>query len=441
MDNDDDNVAGGQPLGTGTSDNFNFDTGAKRKRLEGPITPANVDVSKINRKPSEVYDPTKQNKFGILADLEIENTPYSSKVTTHNNTVNATTNVTKNPPGSINKSFCPPIFLYNVNIKHLIQQLEAKSPKIFFKIKNVNKQKSKLYLSDVTVHTEMMTILKEKKIKSYTFTPKELKQISLVLRGLYHETDADEIKIALDALVPNVISKVSKFTTPFSTKKKLDTGLFLVSLLPGKKMGDLTHIKYLLSQTIVWEKPKKKDQEIQCRRCQHWGHIARNCNSDFNCVKCKDKHLPGECPRNQQENTKPCCVNCGKSGHPANWRGCTSYKNYVDNKTDRMRKAQEEKSKVANNVKKCFPSSSTSPDRTFASLFHSKSTPQPSLQENKPSIVEEFLKLAEFFLEPEELTLEQELMKFIKEYKNKSKSEGKLEFMRLLSKVKSIHGP
>ena len=63
--------------------------------------------------------------------------------------------------------FCPPIFLYDVNIKGLSEQLEAKTPKIHFKIKNVNKHKSKLYISDVSVHAEMMSILREKNIKSY----------------------------------------------------------------------------------------------------------------------------------------------------------------------------------------------------------------------------------------------------------------------------------
>ena len=87
------------------------------------------------------------------------------------------------------KTFCPPIFLFDVNIKRLVDQLEAKTPKITFKIKNVNKKKSKLYLSDATVHSEMMALLREKNIHSYSYTPKELKQSSFILRGLYHDTE------------------------------------------------------------------------------------------------------------------------------------------------------------------------------------------------------------------------------------------------------------
>ena len=100
-----------------------------------------------------------------------------------------------------------------------------------------------------------MTILKEKKVNSYSFTPKELRKTSLVIRGLYAGIDASDIEKAMQGLVPNVVAKVSKFTTAFSTKNKFDTGLFLISLLPGKGLGDVSHIRYLLSQSIEWEKP------------------------------------------------------------------------------------------------------------------------------------------------------------------------------------------
>lgn len=110
--------------------------------------------------------------------------------------------------------------------------------------------------------------------------------MSFVIRGLYYKTDLDDFKAALDEKVPNVISKVTKFNTTFSLKNKLDTGLFLISLLPGKGLKDISHINYLLNQTIVWENPKRKEQEIQCRRCQLWGHMAKNCNRNFKCVKC-----------------------------------------------------------------------------------------------------------------------------------------------------------
>ncbi|KAI8122794.1 Nucleic-acid-binding protein from transposon X-element [Lucilia cuprina] len=258
----------------------------------------------------------------------------------------------------------------------------------------------------------MMALLREKKIKSYSFTPKEFKQISLVLRSLYYKTDVQEIKSALDQLVPDTINNINKFTTALSRKNKVDTGLFLVVLAPGKKLTDISQIKYLLNQTVIWEKPKRKNQEIQCHRCQLWGHVARNCNSDFKCVKCDKSHPPGECELSQIQNSKPTCVNCGEEGHPANWRGCVAYKKYVKGKLERLDKARKDNLLVSRNVSNAIKTTTVTPGLTFASLFHSNLNNNNSKNRCSP-IVEEFLKLSKLFLEPEEPTLEQEIHKFL----------------------------
>ena len=135
---------------------FDEDNRLKRKRRDGCSSPANIDVSGLIGANSAVNDPSRQNRFSILADLEIENVGHVDNVKRSNNKeANGECNKSL---GSAGKMFCPPIFLYDVNIKGLSEQLEAKTPKIHFKIKNVNKHKSKLYISDVSVHAEMMSI-------------------------------------------------------------------------------------------------------------------------------------------------------------------------------------------------------------------------------------------------------------------------------------------
>ena len=285
-----------------------------------------------------------------------------------------------------------------------------------------------------------MTILKEKKVNSYSFTPKELRKTSLIIRGLYAGIDASDIEKAMQGLVPNVVAKVSKFTTAFSIKNKFDTGLFLISLLPGKGLGDVSHIRYLLSQSIVWEKPKKKDEEIQCRRCQRWGHIARNCNREYKCVKCNIIHEPGNCAKSKEENSQPTCVNCGKSGHLANRRGCTSYIKYVSEKKKRINEEHEKKLTAANNVSKVIHTSKVTQGTSYASFLQPKLI-SPTYKSNKPRIIEEFMKLSKYFLEPEELSLEQEVEKFLNNFRNMPKIEAKTEFLRILNKVKNSYDP
>lgn len=394
----------------------------KRKRSEATPTDINIDAL--------TFDPNRQNRFSILAGIEIENVPK---------TTSPGEKVSVGPGTQTSKAFCPPIFLYNTNIKSLVEQLEAKTPKIVFKIRNVSKHKSKIYFADVTVHQEMMALLRKNGIHSYSFTPKEYKQVSIVLRGLYFGMQAEEVKSALDKAVPDVVDKVSKFSTPFSKKKNVDTGLFLVSLSPGKTLSDVSNIKYLLSQTITWETPNNKKLEIQCHRCQRFGHISKNCNSEYKCVKCDQKHAPGECLYQKSETSLPFCVNCGQTGHPASWRGCQTYKDYVKSRKERMAKARMEKDIAAVNVKSAISSSYRLPGKSFSSLFQQK-TSNDKVQQ-KPSVINDFLQLAKYFLEPEELTIEQEINIFLAEFHNMPRKDAKSEFLRILNKVKTNYGP
>ncbi|XP_073816945.1 uncharacterized protein [Musca autumnalis] len=408
----------------------------KRQRLEAALSPISVNASDLANKLAN-YNTNDQNKFGILGVLADVNLKTSQPA-------NVTRNVTEEDTTkkATAKTWCPPIFVYNMDIIALVESLKTTIPAGSYKIKNINKSKSKLYFMDPTVHASMMAILKEKNIHSYSFTPREQRQVPLVIRGLFNRTDADKIKLELDELVPNTVDKVTKFKTPYSIKRNSDTGLYAVSLLPGKRLGDVSHIKELQGQTMYWEKPKRKERDIQCHRCQKWGHIARNCNSAFKCVKCDQEHAPGQCQRVRSEAAEVYCTNCKETGHPANYKGCPIYKKFVAARHQKVAKAIEEKNIAKANVNRAINMSQISPGKTFSSLFNTQH-PQQSKQNNqrsKPTIIEEFLKLANFFLEPEEMTLEQEINLFLKRYQTMSKADAKTEFLRLLNKVKDNYG-
>lgn len=282
----------------------------------------------------------------------------------------------------------------------------------------------------------MLETLREKSVHAYSFTPKELKQVSFILRGLCQGVEAEYVKNALDEVLPEVISKVSKFKTSRSIKNNLDTGLFLVTLNPGKSLSDISHIKYLHKQSLTWERPKKKNNEIQCRRCQGLGHISKNCGSQYNCVKCDQKHAPGECQRSKSDSSDPYCINCRSNGHPANWRGCPVFKKYAAKRRERIQNAINIEMAATENLSHVISNNYVTADKTFASHFHPTTS-----HSSKPSIIDEFLKLSTIFLQPEELTLEQEINIFLAEFNNMSKSKAKDEFMRLLKKVKDTYGP
>lgn len=140
----------------------NFIEQTTRKRIRHCRYPTQIDLTNLNTNKDN-------NKYAILGELDIQtDKPSTSKSQAKQNTEPKTKEKPKPNP------FCPPIFIYNMNIKKLVEQLKSKN--INFKIKNKSRYKSKLYLRDANVHLEMMTLLKEKNIDSYSFTPKELKK-------------------------------------------------------------------------------------------------------------------------------------------------------------------------------------------------------------------------------------------------------------------------
>lgn len=127
--------------------------------------------------------------------------------------------------------------------------------------------------------------------------------------------------------------------------EKLD--LFLLSLAYGSDIKQLVQIKYLLNQTIRFEKVSRNQDLTQCHRCQRFGHSSTNCTMKPRCVKCLKNHLTSECDNLKQIKKAsvdiptgvttyklvdvPICINCGKEGHPANYRHCEARLKYIQN--------------------------------------------------------------------------------------------------------------
>lgn len=99
----------------------------------------------------------------------------------------------------------------------------------------------------------------------------------------------------MDECVPDVVARITKYAPPSSIKKGYYTSLSLVTLKPGKTLGNIADIKCLLKQAIVWENTTRKEY-----KCQRWGHVSKNCGSQYNCVKCYKKHPPGECQKKKK---------------------------------------------------------------------------------------------------------------------------------------------
>lgn len=366
-----------------------------------------------------------------MGNLDIESSVNEKII--HNST---RTSKNSEPTKAERNSFCPPIFLQNVNITSLIEQLKAK--KIEFKIKNQSNSKSKLFLKDATTHTEMIALLKEKNIASYTYTPKEFKRQSIVCRGLYFKTDVNDIKSEIDKFVPDTVETVTKFSTDFSRKHGVDTSLFLVTLKANRKANEILGIRYILEQRVYWEKPKASKKIPRCWRCQQWGHFSKNCSRPFSCGKCNKKHEPGSCEIGPDD--KVFCVNCNTFGHPASYRGCSSYKKFLSYRNKIAEESKVRKMAAIKNVSSFVNGTNwTSDNRTFANVLSETNRAQE--KQEKPFLIQEFLKVAKMLCNPESLTLEERIKNFLGKYKQMTKDQAKAECLKLMQDVQDVYHP
>ncbi|XP_017796809.1 PREDICTED: nucleic-acid-binding protein from mobile element jockey-like [Habropoda laboriosa] len=228
--------------------------------------------------------------------------------------------------------------------------------------------------------------LKTNKKEFFTYTPKQDKVTTILLKNLEGEFDPDTVLEHLKSKnIDNVVFKfVKKFTTQRSIKEGRNLPIYLVQISQESKVDNLTQIKTLLHSLVSWEKLIKRDR-IQCKRCQRIGHVAFNCNLKYRCVKCNDPHNPGECPRTSMTDAQPYCANCKQFGHPASYRGCpklVEIKQKIEDKKQQMKLAKENKEKLVNKLVRPNVSFSAIVSNTNTHTNSYQQPPQPRAQPN-----------------------------------------------------------
>ena len=267
-------------------------------------------------KRSKITEKINTNQFSIL-DNEME------VVTEVNKTKESSSAVLVNS----SKYQPPPITCYRLNVAHLQRHVQSLVPRVDYKIMNYNKSKSIIRPVSRKDHEIITAYLKEQQIDSFSYSFKEDKSQVAVLKGVHHSYSTNEIKEELIKIIPKqVITSVSVLKSKLNKSSTFNN--FIVKFSSSSRMDDLLSIKYLLNQKIYWEKLKKQEV-LQCFRCQHFGHVSRNCQMKPRCVKCKESHVVGSCANDKTDINIPACVNCGETGHPASYRGCPHHKMLV----------------------------------------------------------------------------------------------------------------
>lgn len=278
----------------------------------------------------------------------------------------------------------PPINIYNQNVNDIIKAITHKLKIKNFYTQQINKNKQAIHTADIEGYNKIKELLIELEVPYFTYTPKQEKNNTYILKGLNADDNNEEILAELKQHETETLEflKVKKFTTRKSNTNKV-IPFYLVTVSNSCNYKELSQVNRINYQVVHWEKLEKKDI-TQCYRCQRFGHTATNCNMDFRCVKCGQNHEPGKCSLLESNNEKDSlyCVQCKQHGHPASYRGCPKHVellNRLKQKQLLSKKNVEEKKAMYNN----FVQKNT----TFSSMFGSPQATQTHTNTQKQPLL------------------------------------------------------
>lgn len=248
-------------------------------------------------------------------------------------------------------SWCPPIFTKGLSSKTVIEFL-SKSKYDLNNIKFVTNGfcRLKIFVRGIELHSFLMEYFKKCSIDAFTFTPKQKKKFNLVLKGLSGNFSPVEVQKEFLKLDASLALTVKKFETKWSKENEIPLDLFHCVLEDRESMVKIKKISSLLRHRIRWDSVRSSGTR-QCYRCQRFGHVSNYCSFALRCVKCLQFHEFGKCEVGpKSESSVASCVNCGKAGHPASYKGCPSRVEYLKKKESVLAAIKSSKAGLRNSV-------------------------------------------------------------------------------------------
>lgn len=143
------------------------------------------------------------------------------------------------------------------------------------------------------------------------------KRIKVIIRGLDIDTDLQILKKEITDLNFEILHLTQ-------LKKRREDGLwplplFLLNLPDDEHHSAIYGLNSILQTPIQVERFRGGRFQVQCYKCQTFGHTQRNCTLDPACMKCAGPHYSYQCTKPLEE--PPTCYNC-KEAHTSNFTGC-----------------------------------------------------------------------------------------------------------------------
>lgn len=301
-----------------------------------------------------------------VEDINIKDNPFK-KPRIEKKNHHTKTNSEKYDPS--NKTFkATPIITYNINQKTVKNKLNELNMKDFRFLRSKDPNRVVILPSSKETRTAALSILSEKKINHYTFTPQDERNTTLIIKNIPTEYEIDDVSEELENMgVNNRIAKISKISTPRLEKYNL----YALHIPPGEQIGEFLKINWMFNTRVKIEKFLRRD-DPQCFKCQRLGHFSSGCEMEVKCVKCAQGHPSNECTLNKDSSKELLkCVLCGQVGHPASYRGCPKIKEMVKNKKEVQAISSSKNSKT-------FDSKFVEKNVSFASMAKSSNVRKTS---------------------------------------------------------------
>lgn len=324
------------------------------------------------------------NRYSLLEKMDTnqEETPTNTNTIPSDNQNENLNNHDTQPSTTDNTPKIPPLFVINISQFTQFRQEITETIQNNNFIITAKSNKIKINVEKIDDFRSLTKFLDEKKYEYYTYRLKDEKDISAVIRNLPMSITEVEVMEELKNLKYPVQS-----VTRLTNKDKVPTPLMAIQLSNLPTSPDIFKLTKLLNCIIITEPRRKSRDPPQCTNCQRYGHIHKSCKLQSRCVKCNGSHHYSECTKISE--TPPNCVNCNGT-HPANYKGCTYFKNIKNKKTSNTQKITSTENKPSTKINANNPSTKTS-NLTYAEITKEKSNPNQTIQNNADSVFTAFL--------------------------------------------------
>jgi hypothetical protein len=291
----------------------------------------------------------------------------------------------------------PPIFIHGVvNYTEMAKRIKDVAEDTQYHTKSLPKDVIKINCSTPDTYRKMVKYFKDNNIYHHTYQLKEDRAYRVVIKYLHFSTDSEDIKQELSNLghkVRNIINARNRVT-------KEPLNLFFVDLEPAENNKDIYNIKAIQNRIIKIEPPRtNKNNQVQCMRCQQYGHTKRYCNMPYVCVKCSGNHSTASCTKSKDSPAK--CALCG-GNHPANYKGCEHYHSLIKPKNNQANSAP-----INSNARRFQPqhSTTTCQQKSYADIARMNTNQNEEVTGSITKILNEFKGLFNQLLQQNSMVL------------------------------------